>query len=118
MGQGRYRANAVFAALSNPERRRMLDLLRQGERPAGELAAAFPELPQPAISRHLRILRESGLVTVSPRAQRRIYALEPGRLREVDAWVSEYRRFWSGRLDSLAAHLDSATRRGTWRRKR
>ena len=97
----------VFAAVSNSERRRILDLLRVGERSAGELVAAFPKLPQPAISRHLRILREAGLVSVSPRAQQRIYTLQPTKLREVDAWVSLYREFWSGRLDSLTAHLNA-----------
>jgi DNA-binding transcriptional ArsR family regulator len=99
------KGNMVFAALSNPERRRILDLLRDGQRPAGELVSAFPDLPQPAVSRHLRILRDAGLVTVSPRAQQRLYALQPDRLREVDSWVSMYRGFWSGRLDSLSEHL-------------
>ena len=97
--------NAVFAAVSNPTRRQILDLLKLRERPAGELVAAFPALPQPAISRHLRVLREAGLVSVSPRAQQRIYALQPTKLRELDAWVSIYREFWSGRLGSLEAHL-------------
>ncbi len=97
--------NAVFVALSNPHRRKMLDLLRDGGRPAGDLVAAFPGLPQPAVSRHLKILREAGLVTVSPHAQRRVYSLRPAALRQVDDWVSTYRMFWSGRLDSLADHL-------------
>jgi DNA-binding transcriptional ArsR family regulator len=100
------RSNAVFAALSNPTRRKMLELLKDGERQAGELGAAFPSLPQPAVSRHLKILREAGLVVVSPQAQRRVYALRPGRLREVDTWVSSYREFWSGRLESLKTHLE------------
>jgi DNA-binding transcriptional ArsR family regulator len=98
-------SNAIFAALSNPTRRRMLELLKDGELQAGELVEAFPSLPQPAVSRHLRVLREAGLVVVSPRAQRRVYALQPGKLREVDAWVSGYREFWSGQLESLKAHL-------------
>jgi DNA-binding transcriptional ArsR family regulator len=98
--------NQVFAAVSNPERRKILDLLRAGERPAGELVAAFPDLPQPAISRHLRILREAGLVSVIPRSQQRIYSLDPRRLRELDAWVSSYRQFWSDHLELLEAHLD------------
>lgn len=68
--------------------------------------AAFPALPQSAISRHLRILREAGLVGVSPHAQRRLYALQPDKLREVDTWVSSYRKFWSERLESLETHLD------------
>jgi DNA-binding transcriptional ArsR family regulator len=96
----------VFSAISNPTRRRILDLLTRRDRPAGELVAAFPSLPQPAISRHLKILREAGLVRVSPRAQRRIYSLQPGNLRELDDWISHYRTFWNERLDSLSTHLD------------
>ncbi len=102
------RGNLVFAALANPDRRKMLDLLRDGARPAGDLVAAFPDLPQPAVSRHLRTLREAGLVTASPRAQQRFYSIEPTKLREVDAWVSRYREFWSGKLDSLSSHLKGA----------
>jgi len=98
--------NVVFAAVSNPTRRRILELLKDGERQAGELVSAFPSLPQPAVSRHLRVLREAGLVAVSPQAQRRVYTLKPGKLREVDAWVSSYREFWSGRLESLNTHLN------------
>lgn len=105
----RDRGNTVFAALANPDRRRILDLLRDGARPAGDLVAAFPGLPQPAISRHLRTLREAGLVVASPRAQQRVYSLRPARLREVDAWVSRYREFWTERLDSLSTHLTSTT---------
>jgi DNA-binding transcriptional ArsR family regulator len=100
------RNNDVFTAVSNPTRRRILDLLKDGDRPAGELVAAFPALPQPDISRHLRVLREAGLVNMSPKAQQRIYSLRPSKLRELDEWVSLYREFWSGRLDTLEAHLD------------
>ena len=99
------RENLVFAALANPDRRMILDHLRDGERPAGDQVAAFPGLPQPAVSRHLRTLREAGLVTVSPKAQRRMYSLEPSKLKEVDAWVSRYRDFWSGKFDALSSHL-------------
>jgi len=99
------RSNTVFAAVSNPTRREILEILRKGDRPAGELVAAFPTLPQPAVSRHLRVLREAGLVAVSPRAQQRVYSLQPDKLREVDAWVSSYREFWSERLESLRTHL-------------
>ena len=102
------RSNVVFSAVSNPDRRRILDLLRGGGRPAGELVAAFPGVPQPAISRQLRVLRQAGLVEVSPRAQQRVYSLKADRLREVDAWVSYYRGFWAGRLDSLSSHLSKA----------
>ena len=105
-GESKPQSNAVFAALANPERRRMLDLLRGGGLPAGELAEAFPGLPQPAVSRHLRVLREAGLVKVSPRAQQRIYSIQPARIREVDTWVATYRQFWSGQLEQLSARLD------------
>ncbi len=102
------RGNLVFAAVSNPERRKILDHLRGGERSAGEIVSFFPDLPQPAISRHLRILREAGLVAAIPRAQQRIYLLNPAKLREVDAWISTYREFWSGRLDALSEHLGAS----------
>ena len=84
----------------------MLALLAQGERSAGELAEAFPQLTQPAVSRHLRVLREARLVEMRPQAQQRIYTLRPEKLRELDQWVSRYRPFWSERLDSLENHLD------------
>ncbi|MDA4134511.1 MAG: metalloregulator ArsR/SmtB family transcription factor [Thaumarchaeota archaeon] len=93
-------------AVSNPTRRQILDMLRGRDLPAGELVAAFPSLPQPDISRHLKVLREAGLVRMSPRAQQRIYSLRPSKLRELDEWVSLYREFWAGRLDTLEAHLD------------
>jgi DNA-binding transcriptional ArsR family regulator len=105
----------VFAAISNPTRRRILDLLRSHDRPAGELVDAFPTLPQPAISRHLKVLRLAGLVRVSPHAQQRIYSLRPTKLRELDAWVSLYREYWPARLDSLGEHLERT--RGRSRRK-
>ena len=104
----------MFAALANPERRKILDLLRSGGRPAGELVAALPGLPQPAVSRHLRVLREAGLVKVSPDAQRRIYSIQPAKLREVDLWVSRYRQFWSGHLEQLASHLDDQAKEGPY----
>lgn len=106
----RTRNNVVFAAVSNPTRREILDILKSGDMQAGDLVAAFPKLPQPAISRHLKILREAGLVSVSPQAQKRVYSLQPKKLREVDNWVSLYRQFWSTHLDSLKMHLDSIKR--------
>jgi DNA-binding transcriptional ArsR family regulator len=96
----------VFSAVAEPTRREMLVLLAKGELSAGELGEAFPRLTQPAVSRHLRVLREAHLVEVRPQAQQRIYALRPERLRELDRWVSIYRPFWSDRLDSLESHLD------------
>jgi DNA-binding transcriptional ArsR family regulator len=89
----------------------MLELLAQRQRRAGELGAAFPGLSQPSVSRHLRVLREAGLVEVHPKAQQRIYTLKAERLRELDRWVALYRPFWSHRLDALSAHLSNRTAR-------
>jgi DNA-binding transcriptional ArsR family regulator len=94
-----------FEALADPHRRQILDLLRDGERPAGDLVDALP-LSQPGASKHLRILRDAGLVTVRKDAQRRIYRLAPDRLAELDAWLAPYRKFWSSRLDALEDHLN------------
>jgi len=93
-----------FEALADPHRRQILDLLRDGERAAGDLVGALP-LSQPGASKHLRVLRDAGLVTVRKDAQRRIYRLAPGRLAELDAWLAPYRKFWSSRLDALEDHL-------------
>jgi DNA-binding transcriptional ArsR family regulator len=106
----------LYAAIADPSRREMLDLLIHGERPAGDLVKAFPRLTQPAVSRHLRILREAGLVEVHPRAQQRIYILRADHLRELDQWIARYRQFWPERLDALAQHL--ATTRPPPRRPR
>ncbi len=96
----------VFSAVADPSRRRVLDMLATGERSAGELVKEFPRLTQPAVSRHLRVLRESGLVEVRVHAQQRIYVLRPGHLRELDQWLATYRHFWPHQLDALAKHLD------------
>ena len=82
----------VFEAVAEPSRRALLDLLAEGERPAGELVAHLPALTQPAVSRHLRVLREAGLVEVRPVAQQRIYALRAEGLAELDAWLAYHRR--------------------------
>ncbi|MEU5951606.1 metalloregulator ArsR/SmtB family transcription factor [Streptomyces sp. NPDC047525] len=95
----------VFEAVAEPSRRALLDALAEGERSAGELVALLPELTQPAVSRHLRVLREVGLVEVRADAQRRIYALRPGGLAEVDAWIGRYRRYWADHLGALEQHL-------------
>ncbi len=97
----------VFSALSNPVRRRILDILKSGEYPAGKFVETFSDLPQPAISRHLKVLYKAGLVSVRKRSQLRIYALRVDRLREMDVWISHYRKFWTEQFDSLEAHLDS-----------
>lgn len=109
--------NVVFRAISSPTRRRILDILRSGERTAGYLAGEFPVLPQPAISRHLRVLLKAGLVGVSKRAQQRIYSLHANRLKELDAWISLYREFWVDRLDALERTLNDNTH-GTGQGKR
>jgi DNA-binding transcriptional ArsR family regulator len=95
----------VFTIVAEPTRRAMLDLLAERERTAGELVDAFPGLTQPAVSRHLKVLRDSKLVAVRASAQQRIYTLRAEGLAEIDAWLERYRRFWSGRLDALEAHL-------------
>ena len=100
----------VFEAVAEPTRRSMLDLLAMRERSAGELVAAFPSLTQPAVSRHLRILRETQLVDVRADGTRRVYSLRPGALAELDRWLDTYRRFWNSRLDDLEAHLDANAR--------
>ncbi|HEY7701295.1 MAG TPA: metalloregulator ArsR/SmtB family transcription factor [Candidatus Limnocylindrales bacterium] len=104
---------ATFELLAEPTRRRILDLLRDGERPVGELVDRLA-MSQPAVSKHLRVLRESGLVDVRVDAQRRLYRLRPEGLREVDAWIAPYRRLWEGRLDRLEQQLRAMeTERGT-----
>lgn len=95
----------AFEVLAEPNRRRILDLLREHERPAGELVGALA-LSQPGVSRHLRILREAGLVSVRGDGQRRLYSLRPAPLAEIDAWLAPYRQFWTERLDALERHLD------------
>jgi|SRR5512132_620962 DNA-binding transcriptional ArsR family regulator len=96
---------ATFTVLAEPTRRRILDLLREEERPVGELVQRL-DLSQPGVSKHLRVLREAGLVDVRVDAQRRLYRLRAAPLAEVDAWLEPYRRLWAGRLDALERHLD------------
>ncbi len=95
----------TFAVLAEPSRREILDLLRERERSVGELVRGVG-LSQPGVSKHLRVLREAGLVGVRVDRQRRLYHLRPEPLGEVDAWLEPFRRLWSGRLDALEAHLD------------
>ena len=97
---------ATFELLAEPNRRRILDLLRDGERPVGELVDRL-SMSQPAVSKHLRVLRDSGLVDVRVDAQRRMYRLRPEGLREIDAWLAPYRRLWEDRLDRFARHLQT-----------
>jgi DNA-binding transcriptional ArsR family regulator len=95
----------IFDVLAVPSRRRLLGLLRESERPVNELVAATG-LSQPAVSNHLRVLREAGLVAVRRDGQRRLYRLTAEPLRELDAWLEPYRVLWSGRLDELEHHLE------------
>lgn len=94
-----------FEALAEPHRRKILDLLRDGERPAGELVEALA-ISQPGVSKHLRLLREAGLVSARAVGQRRFYQLEPKGLAELEAWLAPYRRFWADRLAALEDHLE------------
>src|SRR4051794_15792759 len=87
-----------------PTRRELLRLLAAGERSAGELAGPFP-VSRPAISRHLRVLREAGLVRSRTDGRRRLYALDPSPLRELDDWLAPYRRFWAQRFDALDTEM-------------
>jgi len=96
---------STYEALAEPRRREILDLLRDGERPVGELVDRLT-LSQPAVSKHLKVLREAGLVQVRVEAQRRVYAVDPGPLAELDVWLAPYRRLWNEGLDALGRHLD------------
>ncbi|MFC5265603.1 ArsR/SmtB family transcription factor [Kribbella qitaiheensis] len=95
----------TFEVLAEPRRREILDLLRGGERPVGELVEQLA-LSQPAVSKHLKVLRDAGLVDVRQDAQRRWYRLRPAPLAEIDAWLEPYRDLWRDRLDALESHLD------------
>jgi DNA-binding transcriptional ArsR family regulator len=96
---------SAYAALAEPSRRRILDLLRDGERSVNELVARL-DLSQPGVSKHLKVLREAGLVDVRPDGKRRWYGLRAEPLAEVDEWLEPYRAHWSARLDALERHLE------------
>ena len=95
----------TFEVLAEPSRRQILDLLAKGERPVGELVK-HTKMSQPLVSKHLRVLREAGLVVARADAQRRLYAIDPKPLKEIDRWLARYRPFWTHKLDQLEAHLD------------
>lgn len=95
----------MFDVLAEPHRRQILDLLREDERAVGDLVAEVG-ISQPSVSKHLRVLRDAGLVEVRIEAQRRVYRLRPEPLREIDEWLRPYRVAWSKRLDALERHLD------------
>lgn len=98
----------AFDVLGDPVRRRILELLADGERAAGEVGAVVQEefgISQPAVSQHLRVLRDSGFATVRAQGTRRLYAVDPAPLQEVDEWLEAFRRFWGQRLDALGTEL-------------
>jgi DNA-binding transcriptional ArsR family regulator len=101
-----YSREAAFSALADPTRRAVLDLLRAGTRPAGEIARAFP-VSRPAISKHLRILRRAHLVEERREGRHRLYQLNPEPLKAVDTWLEQYRSFWSANLASLKSFVEA-----------
>lgn len=95
---------SIFAILAEPGRRAILSLLASSERSVGEIERRL-RMPQPTVSKHLRVLREAGIVESTVDAQRRLYRLNPEPLRELDAWLAQFRRSWSSHLDALERHL-------------
>jgi DNA-binding transcriptional ArsR family regulator len=101
-----YSVQTTFNALSDPTRRAVLDLLRHGSQPAGQIAGAFP-VSRPAISKHLRLLRRAHLVQERREGRHRFYHLNPDPLKVVDSWLNNYRSFWRMNLDSLKAFVET-----------
>src|SRR5262249_4962854 len=101
-----YSAEATFGALADPTRRAVLDLLRKGRQPAGQIAQAFP-VSRPAISKHLRLLRRAHLVNERREGRHRFYHLNPEPLRAVDSWLEQYRSFWTTSLHNLKAFVEA-----------
>jgi DNA-binding transcriptional ArsR family regulator len=98
-------AASTFQVLGDPSRHAIVELLRSGERPVGDLVAHL-SLTQPAVSKHLRVLKEAGLVTARTDAQRRLYRIRPEPFVEIEAWLAGYRALWNDHLDRLEGHLD------------
>jgi DNA-binding transcriptional ArsR family regulator len=96
---------SVFEIIAEPNRRAILSLLVSSQQSVGEIERQL-RMPQPTVSKHLRVLREAGFVESTVDAQRRLYRLKPGPLQEIDAWLAQFRRFWSIHLDALERHLD------------
>ncbi len=115
------RVESVFEIIAEPNRRAILSLLLSEQRTVGEIERRLG-MPQPAVSKHLRVLREAGFVESTVDAQRRLYRLKPEPLQEVDEWLAPFRRFWSAHVDALARHLDrmeqSAATKGKKRSRR
>jgi DNA-binding transcriptional ArsR family regulator len=111
-----YSSEATFQALADPTRRAVLDLLRRGSQPAGEIAGAFP-LSRPAISKHLRLLRSAQLVREHREGRHRVYHLNPEPLRTVDSWLDQYRAFWKINLSHLKTFVETEYARETKRHR-
>jgi len=113
--------DTAFEIIAEPNRRAILSLLVSSEQSVGEIERRL-RMPQPTVSKHLRVLREAGLVESTVDAQRRLYRLKPEPLQEIDAWLNPFRRFWSAHIDALERHLDrmdqSTQTKRTTRRKR
>jgi DNA-binding transcriptional ArsR family regulator len=107
-----YSSEATFQALADPTRRAVLDLLRRGGQPAGQIAGAFP-VSRPAISKHLRLLRRAHLVREQRQGRHRVYHLNPEPLRAVDSWLDQYRTFWNMNLTNLKNFVESEYAKGT-----
>ena len=103
---------ATFQALADPTRRAVLDLLRRGSQPAGQIASAFP-VSRPAISKHLRLLRRAHLVSEHREGRNRVYQLNPEPLRAVDSWIEQYRVFWATSLTNLKAFVEAENEKET-----
>jgi DNA-binding transcriptional ArsR family regulator len=97
-----------FVTLADPTRREILRRIGPGELPAGELVRAFPDQSQPGISRHLRVLREAGLVEVRSLDRRRLYSLNRQGFEALESWIAQFRAFWPAQLDALERHLDAS----------
>lgn len=96
---------SAFEIIAEPNRRAILSLLVASQQSVGDIERRL-RMPQPSVSKHLRVLRDAGFVEAKVDAQRRLYRLKPERLREVDAWLEQFRRFWSAHVDALERHLD------------
>jgi DNA-binding transcriptional ArsR family regulator len=107
---------SVFEIIAEPSRRAILSLLAASEQSVGEIERQL-DMPQPTVSKHLRVLREAGFVESTVDAQRRLYRLTPEPLQEVDAWLAPFRRFWSAHVDALERHLDRMNKSRPTRRK-
>jgi DNA-binding transcriptional ArsR family regulator len=107
---------SAFAIIGEPNRRAILSLLVSSQQSVGDIERRL-RMPQPTVSKHLRVLRDAGFVESTVDAQRRLYRLKPGPLQEVDAWLAQFRRFWSAHVDALERHLDRTDRPARTKRR-